>query len=61
MPKTVKSEVEAKQGRKGIPVLNVLLIAIGLAFVVWFGVALFFSDTQSGGMVPNENVQSETQ
>ncbi|KPB02033.1 hypothetical protein [Ahrensia marina] len=61
MPRTVETEVEARQGRKGMPVLKVLLIAIGLALAVWFGVELIFSDSQTGGMVPNENVQSETQ
>lgn len=61
MPRTVETEVEARQGRKGVPVLKVLLIAIGLALAVWFGVELIFSDSQTGGMVPNENVQSETQ
>jgi hypothetical protein len=44
-----------------MPVLKVLVIAIGLALAVWFGVELIFSDSQTGGMVPNENVQSETQ
>jgi hypothetical protein len=60
MPRTVETEVEARQGRKGVPVLKVLLIAIGLALAVWFGVELIFSDSQTG-MVPNGNVQSETQ
>lgn len=61
MPRTVETEVEARQGRRGMPVLKVLVIAIGLALAVWFGVELIFSDSQTGGMVPNENVQSETQ
>ena len=58
MPKTVKSETEAKQGRKGVPVLKVLIFGIILAMIAWFGAELFFPNSQSE-MVPDAAVQSE--
>lgn len=35
------SPQEARQGRKGLPVLAVLVIALALALVVWWGVGLY--------------------
>ncbi|GHC77711.1 hypothetical protein [Limoniibacter endophyticus] len=43
------STTEARQGRKGIPVLRVLLVALVLAFVVWAAVEIF------GSLIAPEN------
>ena len=42
MPKTIDPN-KAKQGRTGWQVLVVLVCALALALVVWFGVGLFGS------------------
>lgn len=55
MSKTVKSEEQAKQGRKGITVLKVLIVAIALALVAWYGIEFIFADSQSGSMVPDQS------
>lgn len=52
MPKEI-SETRARQGRKGFPVLIVLLVSLALACAVWFAVEVYGTqiqtpETQSG-------------
>lgn len=53
MPKTISTE-KARQGRWGFPVLLVLICALVLAGVVWFGVEFYGEtiDANSGGDQP---------
>ncbi len=49
------SETDAKQGRKGTNVLTILIVALILAFVVWWGVGLY-----GGAIAPEEPVGGPT-
>jgi hypothetical protein len=52
-PKTIPTD-KARQGRRGFPVLLVLICALILAALVWFGVEFYGEaiDTNSGGDQP---------
>ncbi len=43
------SETDAKQGRKGTHVLTILIVALILAAIVWWGVGIY------GGAIEPEN------
>lgn len=60
MPKTVQTD-KARQGRRGSPVLLVLVAALVLAAVAWGIAEIFGEATDPEGQVPVQTENSETQ